>query len=81
MTTSQIWHGHRKCAVNGAKIPKGNQKMGEPCPFCGNTMGEYLPDPKPPASAGASPTERLARIEQLHAGGVLTDEECAEKRK
>ena len=40
--TSRGWHELKKCAVNGAKIPKGDQVMGQPCPFCGNTLGAEM---------------------------------------
>lgn len=44
-------------------------------------MGEYLTGAAQPAAPDPSPTERLAQIEQLHADGVLTDEEYVEKRR
>ena len=96
MTTQQVWHGHKKCAINGAKVPKANQKLGEPCPFCGNIMGAYLGDTAAPLSPQAtsataastatapeevSPDARLAQLERLHADGLLTDAEYASKRQ
>jgi hypothetical protein len=35
----QVWHGTKKCAINGAKIPRDLQIAGKRCPFCGNTLG------------------------------------------
>ncbi|MCH7845272.1 MAG: hypothetical protein IH850_05515 [Acidobacteria bacterium] len=36
-----VWHGTKKC-INGAKLPKANRIAGQPCPFCGNTIGAYV---------------------------------------
>ena len=47
--TSGTWHGLKKCAVNGAKIPKGNRVIGQPCPFCGNLLGAQISSSTPDA--------------------------------
>ena len=36
---ADVWHGTKKCAVNGAKIPRDSQTVGTQCPFCGNPLG------------------------------------------
>ncbi len=42
MSAEQSWHGTKKCAVNRAKLPKVYRIVGQPCPFCGNTVGAYI---------------------------------------
>lgn len=61
MATEQVWHGNKKCAVNGAKLPKANRVLGQPCPFCGNTIGAYIGEPEAaqPAEASSAQPETI----------------------
>lgn len=74
--TSRSWHGTKKCAISGAKIPRGQQMMGAKCPWCGNTQGAEIGSRK----AAPSLEDQLAKLVQLHTGGVITDDELAERR-
>ena len=60
MASEQVWHGNKRCVVNGAKLPKANQVLGHPCPFCGNTLGAYIGegDLAQPTAASTAQTER-----------------------
>ena len=42
MAVGQVWHGTKKCAVYGAKIPRRSQVEGQPCPFCGSTLDAHF---------------------------------------
>lgn len=78
--TSRSWHGTKKCAVSGAKIPKANQIVGRACPWCGNSLGAEMGS-RPPASKPVSTNaERLANLKQLHDDGLITDAEYEERR-
>ena len=75
--TEQLWHGTKKCAVNGAKIPRDLQVAGQRCPLCGNTLGANFDgtvkpgfdsrsaqtaQPPPAPTAQARPSDTLAAI-------------------
>lgn len=78
--TSGSWHGTKKCAVSGAKIPKANQIVGRACPWCGNSLGAEMGS-RPPASKPVSTNaERLANLKQLHDDGLITDAEYEGRR-
>jgi hypothetical protein len=70
-----VWHGTKKCAVNGAKIPRPNQIVGRNCPICGNALGTEI------GSRKAPPLEsQLDELQRLHDDGVITDDELRERR-
>lgn len=65
MAATQVWHGNKKCAVNGAKLPKANRVLGQACPFCGNTIGAYIGSTGSGSPSATSPTNLGQRAEQL----------------
>jgi hypothetical protein len=96
MAADPIWHGYKKCAINGAKLPKANQILGQACPFCGNILGAYVGAVGPPLSPEAAPTQsapspspaadlspdaRFAQLERLREGRLITEDEYAAKRQ
>ncbi len=75
MAAQQAWHGTRKCAVNGAKIPRYAQAAGVKCPFCLNIQGAAIGTRKTP------PLEtQLDKLQKLHDDGVITEDELGERR-
>jgi len=69
MTTGQqVWHGNKKCAISGAKLPKANRVLGQPCPFCGNTIGAYIGETDSAPAAVTSSGETAAVTTTVAAG-------------
>ncbi|MCZ6462211.1 MAG: hypothetical protein O6705_08270, partial [Actinobacteria bacterium] len=63
--TEQPWHGTKKCAVNGAKIPRDLQVAGHRCPLCGNTLGANFDGTvKPGFDSPSAPTAMVAEYVQ-----------------
>ncbi len=69
---SGIWHGNRKCPVNGAKLPKANRVSGQRCPFCDNVIGAYMGEPDPPTAVA---TASVQHGEALYDDGSKADKD------
>ena len=79
MAAEGVWHGTKKCAVNGAKLPRAKQVPGQRCPFCGNTVGAYIGTSSTPSAS--STEQQIANLQRLLDDGLITDEEYAERRE
>ena len=66
-----VWHGTKRC-INGAKLPKANRIAGQPCPFCGNTIGAQVGAASTAPSTPRYGPKRLAAMGLgLGCGGIV----------